>query len=136
MRNPINPMTPIHNGLTLSRRTLLKGMSAAAGTVAASSVMPIRAHAGLSIPVGLKQPPTSKTVVKTASRSPSPSQLLSNTLYNSYQKALAAVPGQSQTPMPTTLYALDCATRTDITLGDVTLNATAYKDAARPPPVR
>ena len=126
MRNPINPMTPIHNGLTLSRRALLKGMSAAAGTVAASSVIPIRAHADLSTPGAIASPPftpppTSQAVASSAS------------LYNSYQKALAAVPGQSQTPMPTTLYALDCVTRTDITLGDVTLNATAFKDAASPP---
>ncbi len=122
-------MTQAFRENTLTRREALKGMGAIAGAAAAVSVLPVAARAAI--------PAISSTKLAASDVLASPpaasAVAASNQLAASYLSQLQGLPGLSSATLPDTLYALNCTTRPDITLGSVTLTATSYVDAANPP---
>lgn len=117
------------HGKILTRREAFRSIGAIAGGAAAVSVLPIAAWAAipeaastrLQAGEALVNPPAASAVSATSP------------LATSYLGQLQGLPGQASATLPDTLYALNALTRSDITLGSVSLTATSYVDAANPP---
>ena len=123
-------MTHGFRSSTPTRRDALRGLGAIAGTAAAISVLPITARAAIprihSTRLATGDPIASPPLATVVSPTGATAQ--------SYLGQLTGISGQAAATLPDTLYALNAQTRSDITLGPVTLTATSFTDGNSPPP--